>query len=280
MPSASILTMTSDRVVSSTGAGAATVDVVWDVETKYLDGAFDFFDSGVSTKNLVIPPAMNGGTFEVFLWFEPTEDIYSTSAGSYIGLLSSSIPGWDQWWGIYNETGKASRGCRTGPLIADNAGGYFHSQVREFSSNNITTDASFCRLGVIQGAPDFVAAASAHEVGYAAPVGTSTLTLKEDIDIGGVYSNGTYTAPVGAELAVVTANGGITSAFGAPDFIWELFKNGSRICEFRHGGSGLGFGPGTFGLVDVVAGDTLEVRVDNLDASPRTGTFHTAVEFY
>lgn len=279
MPSASILTKSSDQVVSA--GSTSNILVTWDTETKYLDGAYDFHDPVTNNDRLTIPPAMSGSLYEVFIWIEDANDLWDTvGGGGYIGMQSSGIPDWSNWWGIYQDLGKFSRGVRTGLLTADAASGYFYSQVREFEPATATASASKCRFGVLEGNPNPIALAAARDTGYSTGTGLNRLNLTESVDIGNVYHNGVYVAPPGATLACVTANGYLTDKTDSDDFTWELFVNGSEYAAFRHSGSLRGYGPGTFGLMPVSPGDELDVRCHNFDVGSRTGLFMTGVEFW
>lgn len=281
MPSASILTKSVDQVVSA--VSTTTIDVTWDTETKYLDGAYDFHDPVTDNNRLTIPAAMDGSLYEVFIWVEDANDLWDTvGGGTYIGLLSSGIPDWNNWWGIYQDTGKFSRGVRTGLLTANAAEGYFFSQVREFEPATATASASKCRFGIIEGNPNPIAIAGAREVGYSAGTGVNNLAITETYDPNSVYnpSTGVFVAPPGATLACVTANGYLPDKTDSDDFEYELWLNGAQYAAFRHSGSLRGYGPGTFGLMPVSPGDELVVRTHNFDSGARTGNFSTGIEFW
>ena len=281
MPSASILTKTSDQTITNPTTTAATINITWDTETKYLDAALDFHDSGTNPERLTIPASMDGDLYEVFIWVEDAAAIWQAGGnGAYLGLLTGGGVGAPYWWGIYRDTGKMSRGYRTGLVQANALEGYFYSACREFGTVSAVASASRCRFGIIQGNPTPRAFAAAREGSWTYATGTNVLYPSCQINVGNVYRGGTFRAPKGATLAAPQVNGYITSETNSSDSIWDLLKNGSVVASFNHAGSLRGYGPGTFGLIDVVEGDELEFQFTNNAGFNRTGNLSMNVEFW
>jgi len=280
MPTASILTKTSDQTVSS--GSTTTVDVTWQTETKYLDADFDFFDAGTSTRNLNIPTSMDGILYEVFLWVEDDVNDWGAGSGGYFGLLSSGLASttFDDW-GIMQDIGRPAFGTRSGIVPADASGADWYTQAREFQADTMSFKSSKCRFGVLAGNPVPRAMASGRTVGYSTPTSLTAMALTEDVDFGDIYNpaTGVYTAPASATLAIVNCSGYVTSGTSTSDVQYVLEIEGVEKARFRHDGSLRGFGPGTFGMIAVSGGD--EVVVKMIDAGGvRTGNFAHSVEFY
>jgi hypothetical protein len=282
MPSASILELSSDQQVDNPGTSAATINIDWDTETKYLDGAYDFHEAVTNPDRLTIPAAMNGQPYEVFLWVEDTTAVWDASAGMYIGIQSSGIPDWTAWWGIYADQGKAARGCRTGPLVADDQEGYFYVPIREFGSNSMFARATKCRFGILEGNPAPVGWGICRDQSpnYSIPNGTSILAPANEHNFGNVYRGGTYTAPPGATLAVADVTVVITSETNSADVTHTLLVNGSSFAEFMHSGSLRGYGPVTYGLFPVSPGDEIEFQIAHSTGFDRSGRVAHSVQFF
>lgn len=282
MPSASLLTKTSDQVVSSGSPG--NIYVTWQTETKFLDADVDFFDSGVSTINLNIPAALSGVPYEVFMWLEDTSEATFPN-GHYAGLqvTGSGTHASDAFFGIQREAGRFARGFRSGRVVADADGADWVARVREFDSATITARAARCRLGVISGEPALtgLAAASGDVVIAASTEATIAPTATFDAG-GGVYNSGSgvWTAPTGASLVVPSITGLDNTLLDATALRYKLFKNGTEIAAYRHGGSRRCPGPGCFGLLDVSPGDELLYKLDNALGSDRTLTVQASMEFF
>lgn len=279
MPSASILTLSSDKVLSGS---LSTRDVDWDVETKYLDADTDHFNIGGDPRDLLIDAALDGEVYEVFHWVEDTSE-GNFANGHHLGPTPSGAPsGVAGNWFIQRVAGRAARGFRSGPVLADSDGASWYSRVREFDSASITLRSARCRFGIIVGQPDPIAFAAARNSGYSVAATTeTTLILPETVDVGGVYNavNGRYTAPAGTELAVPMLNTYTTSSFNSGTCRFKLYKNGSAVAAFLHDGSGRSPGPGCFGLIEATENDYFELVVDN-DSTSRTIRVDHAVEFY
>ena len=282
MPTASILTKTSDQKVSTDGTGEANIDVTWDVETKFLDADVDFFDSGVDDTLLAIPSSLDGEVYEVFIWCEDdTNDWGDTGNGTYIGMQANGL-GWSQrYWGIQRDVGRASRGARSGPILADSDGASWFSRVREFQST-LMEFGDKCRFGVLTGDAVPRAIGIAKEAAWSTTNSTEAdMDLDEEYDYNNCYNpaTGVYTAPPGATLAIPCVNGRIDSGTDTARVIYRLDIEGVERANFQHGGSTRGFTPGTFGLIDVTAGDELKFTIQD-NGGIRSGTFGHSVEFY
>lgn len=280
MPSASILTKTSDQVVSSAGATAGNTSFTWQTETKYLDANLDFFDAGTDDTLLSIPGSLDGTPYEVFGWWEDTSEGTFTS-GMYSAYRVLSTTGGDPYRWIFRNTVRPAFGFRTGPKVADSDGIDYYVQMREFTSETITARSSRCRLAIIMGEPLLRAFAGGSTSGFSASTTETDANIAEAFDIGDVYdpTTGIYTAPAGASLAAVNCNGWRASVV-SDSCRYRLYKEGSEVAQYHFGGGLRNPGPGTFGLIDIAPGEELKISIQMDGGSANTMDLNHSVEFF
>lgn len=282
MPSASILTLTADQVVSA--GSASNIAIEWDTETKYLDADVDFFDAGVDPERLVIPSSLDGVSYETYIWLEDTTDSPGTE-GLYLGMFAYGEPSFksDALWGLVPRgCYYPCRGYRSGTLLGRSTPVEWISICREFDTRTITMRAARCRFGVISGEPTLLGVAAARGDVTIGGSSAAPITAAEDFDVGGVYNpaTGVYTAPAGASLAVACAVGYDGDTLASNRLYYTLDVNATQIAKARFSGAGRAPGPGCFGLFPVSPGDEVRMNIDNDLGSARTVGVQTSVEFY